>query len=269
MDQGTELKKISAKLSKKCGSLKFDPPVFTVYNPLEYAKKAHSQYLELYAGSAITPNNQASGKTAGRSGSRSGSVPKKVIFLGMNPGPWGMAQTGIPFGEISIVKEWLGIEEEIKKPATEHPKRPILGFNCTRSEVSGRRLWGLFKEYFGSPENFFKNHYVANYCPLVFMNEGGANLTPDKLPKQKAEPLYNACDIALAETINIIKPQWLIGVGAFAEKRIKLVKDRYFPEGDFSITRILHPSPASPKANLNWKDDVVKTLEEEGIWPID
>jgi len=42
----------------------------------------------------------------------------------MNPGPWGMAQTGVPFGEINAVKDWLGINAEVDKPQKQHPKRP-------------------------------------------------------------------------------------------------------------------------------------------------
>ena len=82
----------------------------------------------------------------------------------MNPGPFGMVQTGVPLGEIAAVRDWMGIEATVEKPATENPKRPIEGFACTRSEVSGRRLWGLFAERFGTAEAFFTDHFVANYA---------------------------------------------------------------------------------------------------------
>ena len=148
MDTIKELKKISSFLSAECKALSFGLEIVTVYNPLEYAKISHNMYLEL-----------------------SGGSPKKIIFLGMNPGPWGMTQTGVPFGEIAAVRDWLGIEAKVNKPSIEHPKRPIEGFACKRSEVSGRRLWNFFQERFKTPEEFFKDNFVANYCPLVFMNE--------------------------------------------------------------------------------------------------
>ena len=91
--------------------------------------------------------------------------------MGMNPGPWGMAQTGVPFGEIDAVRNWIEIEEPVEKPDNEHPKRPIEGFDCQKSEVSGRRLWGLFSEKYPKAEDFFADHYVVNYCPLVWMEE--------------------------------------------------------------------------------------------------
>ena len=224
--------------------MSFGPPVVEVYNPLDYAALPHKKYLDL-----------------------AGSAPREVLFLGMNPGPYGMAQTGVPFGEVAAVRDFLGIEEAVGRPRREHPKRPIQGFACQRSEVSGRRLWGLFKERFGSPRAFFMDHYVANYCPLVFMDEGGANLTPDKLPKEEALPLFEACDRALSDTISLLKPRWLIGIGGFAFKRLELVQKKFFPDNSgFSVAQILHPSPASPKANAGWDREVVETLTQLGVW---
>ncbi|MCL2880804.1 MAG: single-stranded DNA-binding protein [Treponema sp.] len=251
------LQKISAVLATECDALKFASPVAAVYNPFMYAAQPYKLYLK-----------------------RWGAAPKKVIFLGMNPGPWGMAQTGVPFGEVSIVRDWLGIEAPVGKPPLEHPKRPIEGFGCTKSEVSGRRLWGLFRDQFGEPEKFFREHFVANYCPLVFMNASGANITPDKLPAGEAAPLFRICDRALADTITLLEPQWVIGIGGFAEKRIKIVQQCYFNDSGgggkqkksgknprhFSTARILHPSPANPKANTGWDSEVITTLAELGIW---
>ena len=134
--------------------LDFGPPVTHVYNPLVYAARSHEQYVRQF-----------------------GNSTKQVLFMGMNPGPWGMAQTGVPFGEIPAARDWMGIEEPVDKPAPEHPKRPVEGFACTRSEVSGRRLWGYFAEKFGTPQQFFSSHYVVNYCPLVWMEESGRNRT--------------------------------------------------------------------------------------------
>ena len=41
------------------------------------------------------------------------------------PGPFGMAQTGIPFGEIEHVRDWIGVSCAVDKPKNEHPKRLI------------------------------------------------------------------------------------------------------------------------------------------------
>ena len=165
----------------------------------------------------------------------------------MNPGPFGMAQTAIPFGEIGAVRDWMGIETEIGLPENEHPKRPITGFACPRSEVSGRRLWGLFSERFQSAADFFNDHFVVNYCPLVFMEETGRNRTPDKLPRSERAIVYQACDAYLKEIVCLLRPAWIVGVGDFAMARAKqTLGENGTAATPTKIGKILHPSPASP-----------------------
>ena len=221
------------------GRLSFSKPVVSVYNPLVYAWRSFSIYARKYA-----------------------SAKKDVIFVGMNPGPWGMAQTGVPFGEVAMVKDWLGVVASIGKPDPEHPKRPIEGFQCSRSEVSGARLWGLFAERFGTAERFFDHHYVANYCPLVFMEASGRNRTPDRLSSAESAPLYVACDAHLRRVVEILEPKWLIAIGTFAEKRAAIALTGLQVE----ISRIIHPSPANPQANRGWDEEVTKKLQDLGIW---
>jgi single-strand selective monofunctional uracil DNA glycosylase len=219
--------------------LRFAPPVTHVYNPLDYAWDAHEAYLRRYA--------------RGR---------KRVVFLGMNPGPFGMVQTGVPFGEVCAVRNWLGIHRKTGKPPIEHPRRPVLGFDCKRSEVSGLRLWGLFAERFGSAEDFFKTHLVMNYCPLAFIESSGRNRTPDKLLSSERAALFETCDEHLRELVHVVKPEWLVGIGDFAAKRAEQV----FPNCTVRIGRILHPSPASPAANRDWSGAATRQLQELGIW---
>jgi len=179
----------------------------------------------------------------------------------MNPGPWGMAQTGVPFGEIPIVREWIGVSTPIDKPDPEHPKRPIDGFSCQKSEVSGRRLWGFFREWFGEAGTFFQEHWVANYCPLVFMEASARNRTPDKLPVAETRALYQICDEHLRRLVEVLEPEWLIGVGAFAEQRAR----EALPDAPIKFGRILHPSPASPAANRGWAEAVLPQLRAFGL----
>ncbi|MDZ4816631.1 MAG: single-stranded DNA-binding protein [Verrucomicrobiota bacterium] len=227
----------AGKLRDDVDKLKFENPVHCVYNPLDYAWAGHEQYLQ-----------------------RFGIAPKKVLFLGMNPGPWGMAQTGVPFGEIQAVRDWMQINVTINKPGLEHPKRPIQGFACQKSEVSGRRLWGLFQKRYETASAFFQDHFVVNYCPLIFMNETGANLTPDKLPSSSAKNLFALCDAHLQSVISILNPDTLVGVGGFAETCFK----RVAPER--RIIKIIHPSPASPAANRDWEGSALKSLRDAQVW---
>ncbi len=195
-----------------------------------------------------------------------GHGKKRVLFLGMNPGPWGMAQTGVPFGEVAAVSDWMGISTLVASPENEHPKRPIQGFGCPRSEVSGKRLWGLFSALHPDPDDFFADHFVANFCPLVWMSESGKNITPDQLPKSELEPVEAACRWYLAQMIQEMRPEYLIGVGAFAEMQFKRTVEQHLPDYTGTIGKILHPSPASPVANRGWAEAATKQLVAMGVW---
>ncbi len=219
--------------------LTFSPPVTHVYNPLDYAWAPHTAYLKKF-----------------------GTAKKKGIFLGMNPGPFGMAQTGVPFGEVAAVRDWMGIEEPVQAAPGEHPKRRIEGFACQRSEVSGRRLWGWAEAEFGTAERFFADYFVVNYCPLIFLEETGRNRTPDKVLASEMAVVEAACDAHLKRVIEILDPSWLIGVGGFAENRLTEVAGT---RTDTKIIRILHPSPASPAANRDWAGAVNKTVRAAGL----
>jgi single-strand selective monofunctional uracil DNA glycosylase len=228
----------SRALSNAVSRLRFAAPVEFVYNPLEYAREPHEAYISRY-----------------------GTTPKTALLLGMNPGPFGMAQTGVPFGDVTKVRDFLGVTAKVARPPREHPKRPVLGFGCTRSEVSGTRLWGWAEERFGSPQRFFETFFVVNYCPLAFLVEGGRNLTPDKLPAAEREPLFQACDAALRRIVELVEPRFVIGVGAFAEDRAR----RTLPGFTGTIGCILHPSPASPKANRGWGKIAEQELRALGV----
>lgn len=218
------------ELSQQMETLHFDAPVAYTYNPLTYAWAGHEAYIRRFA--------------AGQ---------KDVLYLGMNPGPFGMAQTGVPFGEIAAVTLWMGINAPIGQPPATHPKRPVQGFSCPRSEVSGRRLWGLFEEMYGPADTFFEHAYVANYCPLIWMSETGANITPTQLPKEQRLQIDAACQRHLVRLIEILQPKCLIGIGAYALKQLQLAA-KALPNQSFTMGTMLHPSPASPTSNKLWPE---------------
>ncbi len=241
MDISTQLLAASRELSARVDALSFSAPVSHVYNPLDYAGEAHREYL-----------------------ARFGNSTKRTVFLGMNPGPFGMAQTGVPFGEIAAVRDWMGIETPIGKPPLENPSRPVDGFACPRSEVSGRRLWGLMAGRFATAGDFFSGHFVINYCPLVFMEQSGRNVTPDKLKAAEKEKLFKACDLHLRTALQLLQPEWVVGIGGFAEKCLQRL-DKKDPL-KVKIGKVLHPSPASPAANRGWSEAAEQQLEQQGVW---
>ena len=237
-DTASRLVGITRELSDRLDGLTFSSPVDRVYNPLDYARQPHEQYLRRYARRGV-----------------------EAVLIGMNPGPWGMAQTGVPFGEVSLVRDWLAIDGEVLRPATEHPKKPVSGFACRRSEVSGRRLWGTIRARFDTPDRFFSGFFVLNYCPLLFVGPSGGNLTPDKLARAEREPLLAECNQGLRRMIKELEPTMVIGVGGFAEEQARTALAGL----PLRFGRILHPSPANPAANRDWEGTVIKQLAELGI----
>jgi len=222
-DSNRSAEHIATHLARAVEALGFTSPTH-VYNPLRYAWPAQSEYLR-------------------RFGTRKG----RVILLGMNPGPWGMAQTGVPFGDVVMVRDWMGIEARLAPPLPEqHAKYPIMGFDCHRREGSGSRLWGWAHDRFGSAEAFFDRFFVWNYCPLLFLKDG-RNLTPEKLRREEAEPLVAACNAALKALVDALEPAVVVGVGRYAQRRADEVVGEKVPVG-----YLPHPSPASPAANRGW-----------------
>lgn len=229
---------ITDQLIADLRTLQFGPPVTHVYNPLEYARRPYQLYVKRFA-----------------------KPPKKVVLVGMNPGPWGMAQTGVPFGEVQAVKHWMGIHTKIAVPDNMHPKRPVMGFDCTRTEISGKRLWGWAQKKFKTPERFFSRFFVANYCPLQFIEASGRNRTPNQLRASDRTPLLEICDHAIRQTMEVLKPDYVIGVGRFAAQRARIA----LSDHDITVGSITHPSPANPKANRGWEKIITRELSEMGI----
>jgi len=238
MNPAKALMEASRKLCDELAPMRFAAPVTHVYNPLEYARAPHFDYVRRFA-----------------------SGPKQVVYLGMNPGPFGMAQTGVPFGEVGLVRDYLGVRGAVAKPANEHARRTIEGFACGRSEVSGARLWGAIRTRHPDPAGFFEHAFVANYCPLVFMEDTGRNRTPDKLlPKERAA-LYVACDRHLRSLVDALSPKFVIGVGKFAETRAR----EALASCSLTVASIPHPSPASPAANRGWAQQAEAALRALGL----
>lgn len=232
------------KLSDKCDSLTKSilrqTSLAHVTNPLNYAWEYHESYLSQYSG-----------------------LGAKTLLLGMNPGPYGMAQCGVPFGATNIAKDFLNITGDFTDPEGRHPKRPIEGLNFERQEISGTRLWGLLQEIWGTPEEIHKHVFLVNHCPLLLLGETGKNITPDKISGNAVKKLLKACDDHLKEVVIKMGITRVIGVGKYAEKRALLALKGL----NIEIGTCWHPSPASPLANRNdgadWRANVRKILLAE------
>ncbi len=231
--------KLRDDVEKFADSLVKEGSVDAVYNPLAYAWEPHRAYLELASGGGA-----------------------KTLLLGMNPGPHGMGQMGIPFAATSVVRDLLKITNlDVGQPRTPHPKRPISGLDWPKEEVSGTRLWGLLANEYGSAESIFKSVFLLNHCPLMlFSGERATNITPDRITGPTTKALLERCDEHLREVVDIMQIERVIGVGRYSEKRALNALSGI----DISVTTCWHPSPASPLANRNkgedWKKNVRSVL---------
>ncbi|XP_038049437.1 single-strand selective monofunctional uracil DNA glycosylase-like [Patiria miniata] len=232
------LSELVAPFNRDVAGMKFGKPVEYVYNPLEYASEPHEDFIRKYCNST-----------------------KEVLFLGMNPGPFGMAQNGVPFGERDSVNDFLGIKGNVGKPPKEHPKRQIVGLSCDRKEVSGSRFWGLWKSLCKTPEAFFRHAFVYNHCSLVFMSETGKNITPPGMLVGARKQIVELCDTFICKMIQLLEVKVVVGIGKFAEERAKKALAAGGVEGVRVVT-IMHPSPINPAANKGWDEAVIKQLTQ-------
>ncbi|XP_064161534.1 single-strand-selective monofunctional uracil-DNA glycosylase 1 [Anguilla rostrata] len=220
--------------------LTFGRAVRYTYNPLEYAWDVHSRFVNTYC-----------------------HDEQSVLFLGMNPGPFGMVQTGIPFGDVAVVRDWLEIGGEVRRPPEEHPNRRVLGLACARREVSGTRFWGLFRRLCGEPAAFFRHCFVHNLCPLAFLNAAGKNLTPAELPLAERSALLELCDGGLCQVVRALGVTTVVGVGRVAEQRAR----RALAAAGMAVRveGLMHPSPRNPQANRGWEAIAEARLAELGV----
>jgi single-strand selective monofunctional uracil DNA glycosylase len=158
----------------------------------------------------------------------------------------------------------MGLERPVGRPDREHPSKKVTGFACTRSEVSGRRLWGLFKERFSTADKFFKDHWVHNYNPLLFIENTkiGRNVVPEELPAESISSVNEACDAYLRVLVDEMKIKTVVGVGGYAETRAREALKGY----PIQFAKVLHPSPASPVANRGWAEAATRELKAQGVW---
>jgi len=223
--------------SDNLNNLIFDKEL-VVYNPIDYASESHDLYLKKY-----------------------GNGQKRILFMGMNPGPWGMVQTGIPFGAIQPVKNFLKIKTRINKPTFQHEKRPVNGFDCSRQEVSGSRLWSWVENNWTNADSFFCNCFVHNYCPLAFFDAQGRNITPEKINSIERLALEDLCGEFLLNLALAMNCEWVIGIGNYAESKAKKI----LQNTHIKVGKLLHPSPASPLANKGWAAMATKQMISYGL----
>ncbi|XP_041764531.1 single-strand selective monofunctional uracil DNA glycosylase [Anopheles merus] len=217
--------------------------VAACYDPIEYAAEIHCAYLQRFL-----------------------DGPKPILFIGMNPGPWGMCQTGVPFGCVPAVRDWMGLRGTVSKPSPELAARPVEGLACTREEQSGKRWWGLFEELCGTSDRFFRSCFVYNLCPLAFFHQSGRNITPSELKGKAKGEIQSISEAFLAKALALLKPTVVVSVGRYTEDRMKTLTKQNRLDPAVVTHCMPHPSPRSLN-NTNWPEKAKSWLTVHGIMP--
>ncbi|XP_073819638.1 uncharacterized protein isoform X2 [Musca autumnalis] len=216
------------------------------YNPVVHAAEIHCNYLQKYLDS-----------------------PKRILFVGMNPGRYGALQTGIPFGNITTVKIGMGLKGRITPTPGQRGKIRIRGLEAPEVEhdSSSTRFWRLISELFDGAENYldllFEKCFVHNFCPLVFIDSDGLNVS---LPYIEPNPrLFAECRKTLGKQITLLKPDLIICIGKFVRSMLSKTRQAKGRE----ILMIEHPSYKNYISADKWIEDAKEVFQSNGLfWEI-
>lgn len=233
---------IECDLNNELNELQFPKNITHIYNPIVYALNLHCQYIKKFL----------NGK-------------KKVMLIGMNPGPNGMVQNGVPFGNTNTVKNLMKIQGQVDQPPSLNPKRPVTGLSCTTEEPSGVRIWNLLQKLAGSLEVFGEQCFLHNFCPLAFFDEQGKNITPSELKGKIKSTLRDICLKYLEKEIQLIQPEIIIAIGSYVGDSLrKLSKQSIYVRTNIKILQLAHPSPRSLNNN-NWPEKATEFFESNDL----
>ena len=283
-----DLIKTTRILADDLHALRRPAGVSHVYNPLRYMWPAHERFLSRHY---VTDRASAPDGRLDFYEPAGATRPRRYLILGMNPGPHGMVQTGLPFGDVVNAAAMLGYRTGDQVPAPDlagvelHPSRPVIGLSATRREASGERLWGGLAAIFGGLEQTLAACFAANYCPLAYFADDaqGTNVTPEDFGKKtiKGEPnprhdpgyaaeLDKVCLPYLVRVARAMRVEVILAVGRYAEAKANIIAalqpDDSRPARP-KVVYLTHPSPLATRSAGEWATMARHALENAGALP--
>ena len=284
-----DLIKTTCALADDLHALRRPAGVSHVYNPLRYMWPAHERFLSRHyvTDRASAPDGRLDFyEPAGT------ARPRQYLILGMNPGPHGMVQTGLPFGDVVNAAAMLGYRtgDQVLAPVLDgvelHPGRPVIGLVATRREASGERLWGGLAAIFGGLDQTLAQCFAANYCPLAYFADDaqGTNVTPEDFgkktingkPNPRHDPGYAAeldkiCLPYLVRVARAMRVEVILAVGRYAEAKANIIA-ALCPEATRrcpspKVVYLTHPSPLATRSAGEWATMARHALENVGALP--
>ncbi|XP_073844130.1 single-strand selective monofunctional uracil-DNA glycosylase-like [Musca autumnalis] len=195
---------------------------YGIYRPLDYAAQIYRNFLQKYL-----------------------NGPKRILFVGMNPSRYGSLLTGIPFGDITTVRDRMQLDVS------------SLDSMEIGEEQSSQRFWNLIKSIFNDEQDFidrfFQNCFVHNVCPLVFINNNGHNVSFQSLAERmtmETRQIEVICRSYLELQVQLLQPEIIIAVGWYAFNMLRSLD--YYKNGRCIVEKIPHPSPKNFDSELDW-----------------
>lgn len=157
----------------------------------------------------------------------------------------------------------MQLRGNVKQPQQIHSKRPINGLNHTTEEQSGKRLWGLLQHLAeGDLDVFFEQCFVHNFCPLMFFDRNGKNITPNELRGTYQQEVRDVCMKALEELLELQQCEVIVAVGEYVYRCLQ--------RSEFCSTKTIfklpHPSPRT-KGNENWISKTDELIRNSCLFP--
>ena len=227
-----------------------------VWNPGRYGERWHRRFRETYP-----------------------PGPNPVLLLGLNPGPYGMGQTGIPFTDIRRLESDLPElaarlrtdGESIGLPGLAPPD---LRRRLDRTfESSSIRVYRFLRLAGGSAGAGWRRVVAANPCPMLFM-EGTVNRTPADLRRalrkrggrlERVTARLEECDQlrreCAREAVRVLEPRGVILLGRNIQEA--LAGDPSLGAVPGGVLAWEHPARAVPDA---WAGGLVRAVRRRGWW---
>jgi single-strand selective monofunctional uracil DNA glycosylase len=223
-----------------------------VLNPGRYGERWHARFRRAYPMS-----------------------PRPLLVFGLNPGPYGMAQTGVPFTDLKrlesalpgLWKDLVASGEPVTRPGLAPPS---LARHLTRTfESSSVRVYRFLERAYGRPELALREVVFVNPCPLLFIDpETGANRTPADLPRalraRKAAELVHAFEelrrATVLEAVAELEPRGAILLGRDVAAAVGEALRAAL--GARSVVEWEHPARAVPET---WSRGLADELRKRGL----
>jgi len=211
-----------------------------VWNPALYALDIYQEYLTKFP-----------------------PEPGAILALGLNPGPYGMAQTGIPFTDCRTASGALGMEMTIPGKAPDDLISRLKKANGKWRGTYERSSLGMYRFLilaWGDIKTAYRNWFVGNPCPLLFLDPERWNVTPADPRLRRMKEVGELRQRAVIGFSEILNPRGIVCFGKDVAKAVGEVAIRQV--GPDRVVFYEHPARAVPE---KWAAGLLQELTQRQL----